>query len=335
MFQTFQTDLMVECNGVAIYRCIKEDDELVELAVLDSTEIEEDENETVKQVSQSLIEDLIDDRSIGSRQSTPDYGSSKSARVHEYKDSAEVERENGYITKDVLEDLRHSTNFGENSYALAEWYLSETQSRSDLILVIPYSFDGEDFVGIIKTPYLNDAYQTDPSDILREAQKVIREDTHKGIIHPRYDHSIGEFYTGEAKVYQSGGGPRYADYWIGFVRLAETKVEDEELVESVADGSGPVAAVRSSSEFRDLPERVSDESLLDARLNIEISGISLNVEVGDLAEETVRLAEKDGTYFVIFTGGDIDVEASDGSTSQELPDLSEFETLEDALDDYL
>jgi hypothetical protein len=335
MLQAYQTVFMVECNGVAIYRCIKEEGDLVELAVLDSTQIEEDENETVKQVSQSLIEDLIDDGSIGSRRSTPDYGDSKSARIHEYKESAEVERENGYVTKEVLEELRHSTNFRENAQALAEWYLEETQSRSDLILVIPYTFDGEDFVGIIKTPYLDDAYQTDTSDILKKAQQVIREDTHKGIIHPRYDHSIGEIYTEEAKVYQSGGGPRYADYWIGFVKLAETKVEDEELVESVADGSGPVAAVQSSSEFSDLPERVDDESTLDGRLNIEISGISLNVDVGDLAEERVRLAEKDGTYFVIFTGGGLDVEASDGSTNQELPELSEFEDLEEALSDYL
>ena len=327
--------VMVECNGVAIYRCIKQDDELVELAVLDSAQIEENENETVKQVSQSLIEDLVDDRSIGSRRSTPDYGDSKSARIHEYKESAEVERENGYVTKEVLEELRHSTNLRENSHALAEWYLEETQSRSDLILVIPYTFDEEDFVGIIKTPYLDDAYQTDPSDILREAQQVIREDTHKGIIYPRYDHSVGEVYTEEAKVYQTGGGPKYANYWIGFVKLAETKVEDEELVESVADGSGPIAAVQSSAEFSDLPDRVDNESLLDGRLNIEISGISLGIDVGDLAEERVHLAEKDGTYFVIFTGGDMDVEASDGSTSQELPELSEFEDLEEALSDYL
>ncbi|MFC7074193.1 hypothetical protein ACFQJ7_11585 [Halovenus rubra] len=326
---------MVECNGVAIYRCIKEDDELVSLAVLDSSEIEKDENETVKQVSQSLIEDLIDDSSIGSRRSTPDYGDSKSARIHEYKDSVEAERENGLVTKDVLEELRESTNLEQNSRALAEWYLEETQSRSDLILVIPYTYDRENFVGIIKTPYLDDAYQTDPSDILREAQRVIQEETHKGIIHPRYDHSVGEVYSGEAKVYQSGGGPRYADYWIGFINLAETKVEDEELVESVADGSGPVAAVQSSSEFSDLPDRVDDEGLLDGRLNIEISGISLDVDVGDLADERVRLAEKDGTYFVIFTGGDLDVEASDGSTSQELPELSEFEDLTEALSDYL
>ena len=112
-------------------------------------------------------------------------------------------------------------------------------------------------------------------------------------------------------------------------------MEDEELVESVADGSGPVAAVQSSSEFSDLPDRVDDESVLDGRLNIEISGISLDVDVGDLAEGRVRLAEKDGSYFVIFTGGDLDVEASDGSTSQELPDLNEFEDLEEALGDYL
>lgn len=326
---------MVDINGIAIYRCLKADQTYEQLGIFDADEIEADENDTVRAVAASLIENLIDDPGIGDRQRTPDYGNSKSARIHAYRPDAEVERENGYVTKTVLEELRNGTNLEANARAIAEWYVTETQSRSDLLLVVPYTYDGERFVGIIKTPYLDDAYQTDPSAILKEAQQIIQEKTHKGIIHPRYDRTVGRTVTDEAKVYQSGGGGNYADYWVAFLKLAETQLEDEELVDAVADGSGPVAELESTAEFADLPDQVDDDGVLDGRLKIEIAGIPLDVEVGDLADERVRLAKKGGTYFVIFTGGELDVEATDGQDRQELPELTEFEELETALAEYL
>lgn len=326
---------MVDINGVAIFRCIKAEKTAEELGVFTAEELTGAENETVQAVAESLIKNLIGDPEIGERQRTPDYGNSKSARIHEFGPDATVERENGLVTKTVLEDLRRGEALETNAKAVAEWYVAETQSRSDLLLIVPYTYDGEQFVGIIKTPYLDDAYQTDPSEILKEAQRIIQEKTHKGIIYPRYDRAGGRLTAEEAKVYQSGGNSNYAQYWWRFLRLTEHRVEDEELVEAVADGSGPVAGLRSTAEFAALPERVEDDTVLDGRLKIEIGGIPLDVDVGDLADEQVRLAKKGGTYFVIFTGGDIDVEATDGQYRQELPELTEFEDLETVLADYL
>lgn len=323
---------MVEINGIAIYRCLKAEERLEELAVFDTEGVQQEDNETVRNVAEDLIENQIGDPEIGSRQRTPEYGDSKSARIHEYSAAASVERDNGFVTTAVLEELRESESIEENSRALAEWYLNETQSRSDLLLVVPYTYDDENFVGIIKTPYLDDAYQTDPSEILKEAERIIQQKTHKGIIHPRYDKAGDRIITDEAKVYQSG---RYADYWYNFINLSEKKLEDEALVEAVADGSGAVAGIQATSEFSELPDRVDDDRELRGQLKIEISGISLDVEVGDLADENVRLAQRGGTYFVIFTGGDIDIEANDGINRQALPELRDFDDLQTALSDYL
>lgn len=323
---------MVDINGIAIYRCVKSEERLEQLAVFDTEEVQQDDNETVRNVAEGLIKNLIGDPGIGSRQRTPEYGDSKSARIHEYSEEASVERDNGFVTTTVLNELRDGDNIEENSHALAQWYLNETQSRSDLLLVVPYTYDEENFVGIIKTPYLDDAYQTDPSEVLKEVERIIQQKTHKGIIHPRYDKAGNRIQTEEAKVYQSGP---YAEYWHNFIKLSEKKLEDEALVEAVADGSGAVANIQSTSEFSNLRNRVDDSRELDGQLKIEISGISLDVEVGDLAEENVRLAQQGGTYFVIFTGGAIDIEANDGANRQALPELSEFDDLQTALSDYL
>ncbi|WP_312912793.1 hypothetical protein [Natronosalvus caseinilyticus] len=326
---------MVDINGVAIYRCVKQDDLLDQLAILDSEDIRTEDNETVREVTQNLIENLIEDPTIGERSKTPEYGNSKSARIHEYTEEVDVERSNGFVTRTVLEELRHSANFDANSEALAEWYLEESQSRSDLLLIISYTYDGENFAGIIKTPYLDDAYQTDPSEILREARSVIQENTHKGIIHPRYDLSVEQLHLDEAKVYQRAAGSDPASYWTNFVRLADSKTEDEELVQDISEGRSPIASVQSTSEFSDLTSRVEGDIAMDGRISIEIGGDSLSVDVEDLVERNVRLAKKDGTYFVIFVGGRIDVEASDGNRNQELPELDEYEDLENALSEYL
>ncbi|WP_338739429.1 hypothetical protein [Haloplanus salilacus] len=142
---------MVQINGVAIFRCFKERDSPETLGIVDTSEIGDPENETIRDVSQRLVENLIDDPNVGRPRKTPKYGRSKSARIHEFGEDASVERENGLVTKTVLEELRASTKLERNGEAVAEWYLTETQSRSDLLLIVPYEFEDHDFVAIINT----------------------------------------------------------------------------------------------------------------------------------------------------------------------------------------
>lgn len=326
---------MVQINGVAIFRCFKERDSPETLGIVDTSEIGDPENETIRDVSQRLIENLIDDPNVGRPRKTPKYGRSKSARIHEFGEDASVERENGLVTKTVLEELRASTKLERNGEAVAEWYLTETQSRSDLLLIVPYEFEDHDFVAIIKTPYLEDAYETDPTEILKEAERVIQRKTHKGLIYPHYNQHDDTTDTDRAKVYQSSGS--YSDYWWSFLRLEETKVDDEELVEYVADGRGPFPEVDSTEELDQLPNEVSNEDLLDAKVKLEISGIELDVTLGDLTDgSTVRLAKKDGTYFVILTGGKPDIQAIDQNNKHTVfPDLNDFEELDAVLEQYL
>lgn len=326
---------MVEINGLAIFRCFKEQDSPETLGIIDASDIENPANETIRDVSQRLVGNLIDDPNVGRSRKTPKYGRSKSARIHEFGEEATVERENGLVTKTVLEELRDSTDLETNGEAVAEWYLTETQSRSDLLLIVPYEFEGHEFVAIIKTPYLDDAYETDPTEILKEAERVIQRKTHKGLIYPCYEQHDDTVDTDRAKVYQSSGS--YSDYWWGFLRLLETKVDDEELVECVADGRGPFPEVGSTEELDQLPNEVDNQDLLDAKVKLEISGIELAVSLGDLTDgSTVRLAKKDGTYFVILTGGEPDIQAVDQNDKHAVfPDLNEFEELDDVLAQYL
>lgn len=326
--------IMVGINGVAIYKCIKEEGTPEALGIKDSSEIELEENETIMEVASRLVENIIDDPNIGEERKTPKYGRGKSARIHEFSDEVNAERENSYVTKDVLDDLRNGGDLSDSSYALAEWYITETQSRSDLLLVIPYTYDDQNFVAIIKTPYLDDAYETDPSDILTKAEEIIQRKTHKSLIYPWYDRHEGVVDENEAKVYQSGGS--YADYWWGFVKLHEKKVQDEELLEVIADGEGALANVSSTSDFQSLPDTVEDDSLLDGNVKIEIGGIEVDVPLTDLAEDRVQLAKKDNTYFVILSGGVPDIQAQEGSRRHDVfPNLSDFDDIEDVVDSYL
>lgn len=325
---------MVTINGVAIYKCIKEDGTPEELGIKESSELELEENDAIREVATRLVENIIDNPGIGRERKTPKYGRGKSARIHEFSEEVNAERENGYVAKEVLDTLREGDDLEDVSQALAEWYITETQSRSDLLLVIPYSYDNHNFVAIIKTPYLDDAYETDPSDVLKKAEEIIQRRTHKSLIYPKYDRHGGGIDENEAKVYQSGGS--YSAYWWGFVKLQEEKVEDEELMEVVADGEGPLATVSSTADFRDLPDSVEEDSVLDGKVKIEISGIEVDVPLSDLAEDRVQLARKDNTYFVILSGGTPDIQAQEGSQRQDVfPNLDDFEELDDVLDRYL
>lgn len=326
---------MVTINGIAIYRCFKEEGSPEALGIVDSSEIDQPEHETIRDVAQRLIKDLIDDPNVGSERRTPKYGRAKSARIHEFSEEATMERDNGYVTKTVLDAVRDGTDLEDNSYVLADWYLNETQSRSDLLLVVPYSYEGYDFVGIIKTPYLDDAYETDPAEILREAERIIQRKTHKGLIYPSYDRHGDSIDTDAAKVYQSSGS--YSDYWWGFIRLEETKVDDEELIEYVADGEGPFPQVSSSDELNDLPNDLDNDALLDAKVKIEISGIEFDVTLGDITDRsTVRLARKDNTYFVILQGGQPDIQVVEQSGRRDVfPSLDDYDDLEDVVNRLL
>lgn len=326
---------MVDIRGLAIFRCLKEQDNPETLGVVDAAEIDDDANETIRDVSKRLVENLTDDPNIGRTRKTPKYGRAKSARIHEFSEEATVERDNGYETKAVLDDLRSTTELEENATAVAEWYLTETQSRSDLLLVAPYEHDGHYFVTVIKTPYLEDAYETDPTEILKEAEQVIQRQTHKGLIYPSYDRHNGTVDTERAKVYQSGGS--YSDYWWRFLRLQNKKVEDEELAQYVADGHGPFTDVSATSDLDAVPNNISNRDLLDARVKLEISGIELDVTLGDLTDgSTVELAKKDNTYFVILKGGEPDIQVLDQNDRRPVfPDLNDFDDLDDVLAQYL
>jgi len=58
---------MVDIHGLAIFRCLKEQDTPETLGIVDAAEIDNDENETIRDVSKRLVENLIEDPNIDAR----------------------------------------------------------------------------------------------------------------------------------------------------------------------------------------------------------------------------------------------------------------------------
>ena len=199
---------MVDVKGVGVYSCIKKDNDpnptpsLV--GVLESEDIGESRGAQAAAIVESLIGSILDKR----------YGETKSARNHRFSAEAEVERtDDGGSVVDVLETLRNGGDMDAYSRHLAQWYIDQTQSRSDLIIVAPFKEHNRNFVAIIKTPFLPDAHEIDTEEVFIEHERIIREETDKSILYPFYDEFEDEADPERVHIYQRRGSQHYADYW--------------------------------------------------------------------------------------------------------------------------
>jgi hypothetical protein len=55
---------------------------------VDAAEITDDAKATIREVSERLVENLVDDPDVGHPRKTPKYGRAKSARIHEFSEEA-------------------------------------------------------------------------------------------------------------------------------------------------------------------------------------------------------------------------------------------------------
>jgi len=70
-------------------------------------------------------------------------------------------------------------------------------------------------------------------------------------------------------------------------------VEDEVLAQCVADGHDAFTNVSATSDLGTVSNDISDNDLLDAKVKLEISGIELDVTLGDLTDgSTVELSKE-------------------------------------------
>lgn len=320
---------MVRIQAVSIIECSKNPNSRDKLGVIGPNEIDQNGNQTVREVCERMVCDIIDDSDLGSG-SGPRYDRDKSARTHDFQDAADSERQEQKSTKDVIEELRNLDSLEENSLTVADWYLDQSSSRSGILLVIPYSYENDDFVAIIKTPFIEDALQAESEDdteeIFKEAEEIFRENPHKTAKYPALKH--GDLDADAMNIYQKGASVDYPKYWYEFLRLEENLSPNEKLIDAL-DDSGAIE-VDDSSEIGD---KVSEKDIEDIEAKIEINGIDISVELSQL-NENVFFAEESGEKFVILKGADTVIETK-GSSKDKIFDTENFESLRDVLSDYL
>lgn len=312
---------MVDVKGVGVYSCIKQegdtnpDPSLV--GVLDSEDIEEDRGAQAASICETLIDSALNKK----------YGESKSARNHQFSSEAEAERtENGESVIDVLEALRNNEDIETYSRYLAKWYIDEIQSRSDLIIVAPFEEHGQDFVAIIKTPFLPDAHEIDTEEVFIEHERIIREETDKSILYPFYDEFEDEDDPERVHVYQRRSS--YATYWWRFIRLEEEKHSDELVHESLsnemeADGRGGFDSLDDFVDFAS--DQFEDDVEQRATVSIEIANTTFRIPLNEFRQQdNVQLAKEGNTYYVILSGTEPQMTVGSGNNKRSI-----FEEIED------
>lgn len=168
-----------------------EDPEFDTLGTLLEEDLEEDGEESeVHQTCRRLIEDVWH-----KKYEREDIAN---ARNHQWTEAASeaVDLDSSTSTPiEILEQLKEGRNFENNSKKLTELFLQQVKQVPneiavlDLLIFGRFSRGDDDFITIIKTPYIDDAYNINPDaeDILTENEQVIREQTDKSLLYPRHD----------------------------------------------------------------------------------------------------------------------------------------------------
>jgi len=309
---------MVEVNGIGVYSCVKtEDDDSPEpstVGVLDDEDLADDAGAEASRICEELI-----DTALGKS-----YGESKSARNHRFSPEAKVDRtDDDESVIDVLEAVRNDGDIETYSKYIAGWYITEIQSRSDLIIVAPFEEQDRDLVAVIKTPFLPDAHEIDTDEMFVEHERIIREETDKSIIYPHYDEFEGETDSERAHVYQRNGSQHYAKYWWRFLRLEEENHPDE-LVEKSIDqrADGEDGEFDSLDDFTDFVSGEFDDKLgQEATVTVEIANTSFQIPLTEFQQqENVQLAKEGNTYYVVLSGTEPQMTVGSGRNKRSLFD---------------
>lgn len=313
---------MVEVTGIAVYSCVKtEDDDNPDpstVGVLDSKDLADDAGAEASRICEELIDTALDKK----------YGETKSARNHRFSAEAELERTNdGESVIDVLEAVRNDGDIERCSEYIADWYITEIQSRSDLIIVAPFEEYDRDFVVVIKTPFLPDAHEIDTEEVFVEHERIIREETDKSIIYPFYDEFEDEPNSERVHVYQRYGSQHYAKYWWRFLRLEEQKHPDDVVEDSIGQRmDGEDGEFDSLDDFVDFTsEEFDDEVGQEATVSVEIANTSFQIPLSEFRQQdNVQLAKEGNTYYVVLSGTQPQMTVGSGRNKRSL-----FDEIED------
>lgn len=211
----------------------------------------------------------------------------------------------------------------------------------DLLIFGRFSRGNDDFVTIIKTPYIDDAYNINPDaeDILTENEQVIREQTDKSLLYPRHDGVDEAIDDSKVQVFQKRGSSNWANYWYEFIDLEENEYPDE-LVETTfkeraAEGESD-AVFSSYSEFdgTDLDEEFdTDGDLHSGDIAIQFAGERLKISIEKVkTDDRIQLARSDDgeEYYLILKDSDPEFPVGpSGSTNPLFEDISDLPVIQD------
>lgn len=320
-----------------------EDPEFDTLGTLLEEDLEEDGEESeVHQTCRRLIEDVWH-----KKYEREDIAN---ARNHQWTEAASeaVDLDSSTSTPiEILEQLKEGRNFENNSKKLTELFLQQVKQVPneiavlDLLIFGRFSRGDDDFITIIKTPYIDDAYNINPDaeDILTENEQVIREQTDKSLLYPRHDGIDNEIDESRVQVFQKRGSSNWANYWYEFIDLEENEYPDE-LVESTfkdraAEGESD-SVFSSYSEFDDVDfeeEFDTDGDLYSGDISIQFAGERLKISIEKVkTDDRIQLARSnDGEeYYLILKDSDPEFPVgSSGSTNPLFDNINDLPVIQD------
>lgn len=289
---------------------------------------EEEEESEVHQACRRLIEDVW--RKRYERKSVAN------ARKHSWRDEAHTEVDlagTDQSIKEIFESLKDDDEFENNSENLAQLFISQVREVPnnvavlDLLIITHFVRGGNDFVSVIKTPYIDDAHNVNPDaeEVLVQNERVIREEIDKSILYPRHDGVEEEVDESKVQVFQKRGSSHWADYWYEFIELEVNSYPDEQvenqLKERATEGDSE-SAFPSYSSFTqtDFNEEYGD-GFEKGTVSVKFAGEQLRLPIEKIKEDDrVKLArsQDNDQYYLILSDSNPEITVGQSSSEKSL-----------------
>ncbi|GAB7019665.1 hypothetical protein [Halostagnicola bangensis] len=290
------TDNLVKLDAVSVVHVPKHD-EISHICTLDSSNLEDSENEDIRSLSEGVVSNIIEDKRYGDARSSPNYGGSKSARIQDIGDDLDQEKEKAI---ECIKRVRTAEEMAADAKALGRLYKKQSQSRGDALVVASYRYEGIDCAAILKIPYKEEVYQTGEDDVTA-AERIIEKDVDKSLIYPAIEPSNGDANEESIKSYQANTS-KPSQYWQDFAGLKRSLTPDEELFEQVSRGEEPFV---ESETIDDLQDRRDDlhTQLLNGNVKVSIGEIEFRTELKNILDPEQFSIERDGNSTRIILQG--------------------------------
>lgn len=313
---------MVNTDKIGVVQC-KDDDDYNILLNISQSDMDDEEFNDATEATQSMLGSLAE-KSFSANKPT--------ARLHGF-DYSDVGEDEEHPAKSLLTKLKDGDEFESNLNNLAEQYLRTANSEPGILIVVQFSHEGHELLGIIKAPY-EDVYEPDDEVGLSQISEIIEDELKKGVIYPRVNYSLDEVRPEEAGIYQKS---YYAQHWWKFLGLKGTKTNNEVLNEWIVedvekhDDENPLSEAQSVDDFDEILRDLDDDKL-EGQVTITISGIDIRVRLRDVLERNIFLVN-DGSYYVVIPGNEPNVAVTghggEDYRKEILENLSEYDSFDD------